>query len=497
MALTGLVALAQPASAAGATVTGRFVTEDGQPVDAIKASLVQGGSNVDSDTSGIDGTFTFTGVTAGSYTVNPLDPFGNYLAGTVAVTVVDGETKNLGDIELNYFDDISPLTPLTGIVRDTAGKPVRGIRVVAFAPAPTQPGFDGPMNATTDRTGRYQFLPQAGGGPGPGTYKLYFRDDEIVEETFRYGVRYSGDQPTWARATTVTVDNTLRTVPDVTVTQVGGISGTLTGTVPMTAGSVTVYDADGDQVGAPKATGPGGAYSFTTLRPGSYVLRFSSPDGGGSTFVRTFWPGAASIADATPVVVKSGQFRTGVNQVLSTQLTAFRKPTISGRPVVGSTLTASPGSWSLTTTTEYSYAWLRGAAVVGTAKTYRPVAADAGKTLSVRVTARSFDRSGIATSSPTATVKWVSAVSGRAAYVRAKKRLLLTVRVTGLSNPGGTVTVKEGARTVKARVAVRNGTAVITVLKPKPGRHTYTLLYSGTSTVLAATGRVAVKIPKR
>lgn len=498
--LTGLVGLAPQATAvADATVTGRFVTEDGVPIDAIRAVVFANDTAVTEVTSGADGTFELTGLPAGSYTLEGFDWFDNYgLFHDMPFTVVDGETKDFGDLELEFFSLANPQDRLTGIVRDPAGKPVRGIRVFVRTDAPLFADSTIVATAYTDRTGRYNVQP---GGPlVDGSYRLYFTDDMTVPETFRYADRYSGDQPTWARATTITIGSTQLVVPPVTITKNGGISGTLTGTVPMTNGTVTVYDVDGEQV-TTKASGAGGAYSITTLRPGSYYLRFSSTDpspAGGAKFIRTFWPGAASIAGATPVVVKSGLFKTGVNQVLSDQLVAFRKPTISGRPTVGFTLTASPGSWSLTSATEYSYEWLRGTAVIGRAKTYRQVAADAGKTLKVRVTARWFDKSGAATSASTATVKWVSAVSAKGTYKRSKKQLVLTVRVTvpGLSNPGGTVTVKEGSRTVKAGVTVRNGIAVITVQRPKPGSHTFALKYSGTTKVLTDTSSIRVTVPR-
>lgn len=496
--LSGLIGFSPPAHAATATVTGRFVTEDGAPIDAVRAVVFDGGGIFTEVTSGGDGTFEITGLPPGSYSFAGIDSFFNYSTpSSQALTLADGETRALGDIELVYSDAIPPNTRLTGFVRDPLGEPVRGIQVLVRTPAPLYSGSTTVAAATTDRTGRYNVQAVVGDPVPDGPYKLRFLDEETVPETFRFGDRYSGDQPTWARATTITLGPTQVVVPDVTVTRNGGVSGTLTGTVPMTTGTgtVTVFNTDGEQV-TTKATGAGGAYTITTLRPGSYYVRFSSTDPLG--FIRTWWPGAASILGATPVTVKSGAFRSGVDQVLSNQLTAFRKPGISGRPVVGATLTASPGSWSLTAGTEYSYEWLRGAAVVGTARTYRPVAADAGKALSLRVTARNLDKSGTATSASTATVKWVSTVTARSSYTRTTKRLTLTVRVAvpGLANPGGTVTVKEGSRTVKGGVTVRNGIALVTILRPRPGAHTYVLRYSGTTKVLADTGSIRVSVPR-
>lgn len=502
IALSGLIAISAPANAAGATITGRFVSESGATIDAISAELLKDGNVVES-VSKVDGTFDFTNVAPGTYILDAVDPFYNYSMPDLPITVADGETKNLGDIELDFSALIHPDTRLTGFVRDPAGKPVRGIQVLAknsaLAVEPNDPGNVGGFGVT-DRTGRYTIDTNGSieNPPVPGTYKLAFSQRVGLDEPFAIDRRYSGDQPTWNRATTVTIDATLQTVSDVTVVRNGGISGAVTGAPALTNGTVTVYDADGDLVVTKAATA--GVYSIATLRPGSYYLRFSSTDGGGTKFIRAYWPNAASITGASPVVVKSGVFRVGVDQALSDQLTAYKKPTISGRVVVGSTLTAAPGSWSLTSATEYTYQWLRAGVDIpaATAKTYKPVAADAGKTLSVRVGARNLDRSGTAASASTATVRFVSTVTAKGVYTRSTKKLRLTVKVSvpGLSNPGGTVTVKDGTRTVKSGVTVRNGVAVVTLLRPKPGRHTYGLRYSGTSKVLSDTGRLRFSVPR-
>ncbi len=87
--------------------------------------------------------------------------------------------------------------------------------------------------------------------------------------------------------------------------------------------------------------------------------------------------------------------------VLSNQ-SCFAKaptPTISGKASVGSTLTGKPGTWSPTPSSQ-SYQWLRsGKAISGaTNLTYKLVKADAGNTVTFRVTAKA---DGFATTSRT------------------------------------------------------------------------------------------------
>ena len=69
-------------------------------------------------------------------------------------------------------------------------------------------------------------------------------------------------------------------------------------------------------------------------------------------------------------------------------------PSISGSPIVGQVLTASPGTWGGTTPITYTYAWSDG--VAGANRTLK--AADAGKTLTVTVTAKNSAGTGTATS---------------------------------------------------------------------------------------------------
>jgi hypothetical protein len=95
-------------------------------------------------------------------------------------------------------------------------------------------------------------------------------------------------------------------------------------------------------------------------------------------------------------------------------------PTISGTPTQGSTLTASPGTWSGTTPITYAYQWKRCdsagancAAVSGaTSSAYTLGAADVGSTMRVVVTATNSAGSGVATSSPTTVVQSGSTQSG-------------------------------------------------------------------------------------
>lgn len=88
-------------------------------------------------------------------------------------------------------------------------------------------------------------------------------------------------------------------------------------------------------------------------------------------------------------------------------LTATPSPTLTGAPRVGATLTAVTGTWAPATVT-LRYQWKRDATAIAgaTAKTYRPVAADAGAKVSVTVTG---SKTGFTTTSRTSLAPLVTA----------------------------------------------------------------------------------------
>jgi protocatechuate 3,4-dioxygenase beta subunit len=510
LSLVGLVggAPAAPAGAAGTgTLAGRVVSQTGSPLeDVLVDVLTPGLSTVGTTQTDADGRFRVT-VPAGSYRVEVSDVHPPYTSAThhpggtgppPPVVVSEGVTTSLVDTVLAVVARPTPPgTAVRGTVTDQDGRAVAGAVVLAHdadgdGSSPvngTEPGF-------TDRHGVY-FLPSL----PAGGYRIEFRTGNAHDGPFTYATSWSGGATAFVRASTVTLTAPTPATPvglDARLTAFGGIAGTLTGSVPMTAGSVQVYDEDSELV-ATLATGTSGAFSLSSLAPGSYRLRFSSTDPGpsGPRFVRSWWPGAASFADARPVLVRAAATTDGLDQQLTTQLTAYRPPTIAGTPRVGQELTAERGLWSINAGTRFGYEWLRDGAVVGTGATYRLVAADAGRRLGVRVSATAeAGFTGTALSAASAVVQHGSRTTTTGRYDRRLRVLTLTavVRVPGVADPRGTVTVSEGARAVGARTAVRRGRAVVTLRRPEPGRHTYVVTYSGTPTVAGGTTRVSVRV---
>ena len=121
-------------------------------------------------------------------------------------------------------------------------------------------------------------------------------------------------------------------------------------------------------------------------------------------------------------------------------------PTISGAAMVGSTLTASSGSWSGTTPMNFSYRWQRCNSGGGNCKnvsgahsqTYKVAKGDAGRTLRVSVTASNSDGSANAVSAPTGVVASGEPVNTSPPTISgtAKQGQILTASSGTWSGPG-------------------------------------------------------------
>jgi hypothetical protein len=118
-------------------------------------------------------------------------------------------------------------------------------------------------------------------------------------------------------------------------------------------------------------------------------------------------------------------------------------PTISGTTQVGQILTAGNGTWTNSPTT-FAYQWLRcngggnacSNVANGTQKTYTLVAADAGRTIRVRVTATNADGSTAAESDKTAQITPAGATAG--------PKNTAPPTIAGTAKVGQTLTAAEG-----------------------------------------------------
>ena len=167
-------------------------------------------------------------------------------------------------------------------------------------------------------------------------------------------------------------------------------------------------------------------------------------------------------------------------------ITSVTAPVISGTATVGRTLTASPGTWSVTSPT-LTYRWNRAGAPIddATAATYTLVAADAGRAITVTVTASAPGTTpGVATSAAITVDRLASATRGTVDHVLVshKSPVVFRVLVTGQGLvPTGDVVVRDGRKvlTTVTLTPADNGRVTVTLPKLRPGIHLLTATYAG------------------
>lgn len=221
------------------------------------------------------------------------------------------------------------------------------------------------------------------------------------------------------------------------------------------------------------------------------------PDGSGMVFMSN----ATNLADNDNNAFNRSVFlKRGLN---TPKALSGAKPTIGGTAKVGSKLTAKPGSW--TSGTKVSYQWKReGKAISGaTTSSYKLVAADAGKKITVTVTGAKSGYAKLAKTSSSKTVAKVAPkVKAKLAKTSVKKtakaKLTVTAKATGFaaSKLTGKVTVKDGAKKVGSGT-LKKGKATITLKKiTKTGTHKLTVSYAGTSQIAAKKTTITLKVTK-
>ncbi|MCO5951224.1 S8 family serine peptidase [Microbacterium yannicii] len=175
-------------------------------------------------------------------------------------------------------------------------------------------------------------------------------------------------------------------------------------------------------------------------------------------------------------------------------------PTITGAAKVGKTLTAKPGTWDPTDVT-FAYQWLRdGAAIDGaTARTYKVASEDAGRALSVQVTATQAGNinAGVAVSEPVqvkATSKTKVTVSPRVGTT--PQDFTITVVVTPSAGPAanGPVKVRVNAKSYTGTLV--DGTATIELPKQKRGVYVVLATYPGSANIEASVGATVFLVTK-
>jgi 5-hydroxyisourate hydrolase-like protein (transthyretin family) len=271
---------------------------------------------------------------------------------------------------------------ITGVVTGPGGTPIANVGIyVAYL-------NDGvwtlAASALTHFDGRYDVDVQEG-----GPHRLAFSHPS-------YAIEYYDNAPTMATASNVPVTAGVTTVANAELAVGGHVTGTVTGTgdVPVADVEVSAWQlvgSDWHRTGAVTLTDEEGNYDLGQLSSGSFRLKFEPPHG--SAYLGEWWDDAWTVETATTVSVTSGTTISGKDAELTADgplpvVGNTVLPTITGTPRVGTTVTATPGTWSPAGAT-LRYQWLVAGTPVAsaTASSYTPVAGDVGKSLEVRVVA--------------------------------------------------------------------------------------------------------------
>jgi protocatechuate 3,4-dioxygenase beta subunit len=412
----------------GGHISGTVTDSRGDPIPDIEidlARLVDGewfsfGEEFGFDTQA-DGTYQVDGLPAGTWQVGFFDPEGNYLGeyyddqptSDTATNLVLSAGGSQSDIDATLDD----AAHVRGTVTDAADQPIEGIFVTVWTPSPIDGHLEIAGDTETAADGTYSI-----DGLRSGDYRVQFESDGD------YANEYYDDVLTIDHATVLDVD-TGEVVDDIDAQLVDAahLTGTVTGVggelLPLAA--VIAYarhDGHWDDVGIAFADERNsGNYDLGGLSPGTYRLEFFSfrieDDDGNVIGINAdeFWDDQPTLELAQDIVLsEAGEVQNGFDAVLEdgqypSDVANLMPPTISGSPVVGQTLTASPGTWNLAATT-FHYQWFAGTTPVGSGTpAYSPTAADVGKTITVTVVGSVAGLgSAAATSAPTAPVTGTS-----------------------------------------------------------------------------------------
>jgi Zn-dependent metalloprotease len=217
-----------------------------------------------------------------------------------------------------------------------------------------------------------------------------------------------------------------------------------------------------------------GTWSETTGVSFAYLWRRGGSDIPGATS-STYQPVEADVGSLLSVRVAASKAGLADGVATSASTTAVQgvmtpgAPTISGASVVGSTLTASPGTW-VPADAGFTFAWkANGVAIAGaTSATYQAMASDVGKQLTVTVTGTKANwNPASATSGPTSAVTPASVPSVVAGSPTIKGKAIVGKTLTALPGTWGPAPVTLTYQWLRNGTPIAGATGVKYKLKNK------------------------------
>lgn len=236
-------------SSTSGTITGTVTDVDGAAISNVQVRVLQGSTVVATGTTGSLGTYSISGLSPGTYSIQfSRSGFTTALVTGVAVAAGDSVTVNVQLVTSGTSTGL-----ISGIVLDSLGRPVQSATVVLDGPT-------GSQSTTTDADGGFQFANLA-----PGT-------------TYSVTVSASGFETDTRRNITVTAGNEVTLQIQLRQSSNGG--GSLSGFVrnpsnaPVVGATVTIVG--GPSVGQTRTTSSSGQFSFAGLPGGTYTIEVRS-----------------------------------------------------------------------------------------------------------------------------------------------------------------------------------------------------------------------------
>ncbi len=322
-----------------------------------------GGDPIASAQTGSGGTYTVSGLPAGSYAVGFSPTSGNYLAQyyndkptlaeATTVTVAPGATKSAINAALAAGGEIS----------GTVYKPGGSVGATEIEVAVYSASDSIVASATTAADGTYtvEGLPQ-------GSYDVQFTPLESHYPDHEYAPQYYSGAALLTEATAVAVvAGSDKAGVNATLAAPGAIAGTVEGAASAKLGGVVVKVFNFEDSFVTSAeTGSAGTYTIPALAAGSYAVQFVPS----ASYLPQYYKNVPSYTEATEVVVKPGKTDTEISAVLvkpgaisgtvtnssNTHLEDVEvKALNAGGESVASTHTVANGSYTISGLTEGSY----------------------------------------------------------------------------------------------------------------------------------------------
>jgi protocatechuate 3,4-dioxygenase beta subunit len=288
------------------TISGTVTDGAANPLGGACVTATAPGGGFGSASTDASGNYAITGLAPETYTV----VFSGCSAGNYAPNTITGVQVTAGQTTTQNTSLPTGAT-ISGHVTDSTANPLPGVCVLA---SPSAPGGD-TAGAHTDSNGFYTITDIAA-----GTYTLSF--------TACSAGNYAPDTITGVQATVGQP-----ATENATLAPGGTISGTVTDSSgkPLSGVCVSVGASAPDGQGSSADTDATGAYTISSLTPGSYTVNFSGCSAG--NYVSTRITGVQVMANATATQ----------NASLAPAGTISGNVTdISGKPIAGACVSANP-----------------------------------------------------------------------------------------------------------------------------------------------------------